>query len=48
MHSGPRYYMGDEWSASNPGRFIPGKEPWFPLDRRVGGPQGQSGSGGDI
>jgi hypothetical protein len=33
-----------EWSASRPGRFTPGKRvPRYPLDRRVGGPQGWSG-----
>jgi hypothetical protein len=31
---------GGEWSASRPGRFSPqGKSPWYPLDRRLGGPQ---------
>jgi hypothetical protein len=36
---------GDEWSASRLGRFTPGKSPWFPLDRRLGGPQIRSGRG---
>jgi len=31
---------GREWSASRPGRFTPReKHPWYPLDRRLGGPQ---------
>jgi hypothetical protein len=34
---------GGEWSASHPGRFTPGKEPWHPLDRRLGGFQSRSG-----
>jgi hypothetical protein len=38
---------GGEWSASRPGRFTPqGKSPSYPLDRRLGGPQGRSGRGG--
>jgi hypothetical protein len=29
---------GDEWSASRPGSVLPpGKDPWYPLDRRLGG-----------
>jgi hypothetical protein len=27
----------------NPGRFTPGKEPRYPLKRRLGGPQSRSG-----
>jgi hypothetical protein len=40
---------GDEWSASRPGRFTPPQEKshWYPLDRRVGGPQNRSGRGGE-
>ena len=30
------------WSGLRPGRFTPGKT-WYPLYRRLGGPQGQSG-----
>jgi hypothetical protein len=30
---------GGEWSASHPGRFTPRESPWYPLDRRLGGPQ---------
>jgi len=28
---------GDEWSASHPGHFSLGKDPWHPFDRRLGG-----------
>jgi hypothetical protein len=35
---------GGEWSASRPGRGLPpGKNPRYPLDRRLGGPQNQQG-----
>jgi hypothetical protein len=35
---------GGEWSASRPGRFILSeKSPWYPLDRRLGGPQSRYG-----
>jgi hypothetical protein len=37
-----------ELSASRPGRFTPqGRSPWYPLDRRLGGPQCHSGCGGE-
>jgi len=33
-----------EWSASRPGRALSrGKDPRYPLDRRLGGPQSRSG-----
>jgi hypothetical protein len=36
-----------EWSASCPGRDLaPGKDPWYPLYRRLGGPQSRSGHRG--
>jgi hypothetical protein len=38
---------GGEWSASRPGRFTPRKSPWYPLDRRLDGPQNRSGYGGE-
>ena len=38
---------GDEWLASRPDRFIPGKEPWYPLTRRLRGPQSWSGRFGE-
>jgi len=38
---------GGEWSASRPGRFTPGNERKYSLDRKVGGPQSRSGRGGD-
>jgi hypothetical protein len=37
-----------EWSASRPGRFTPqGKSVWYPLDRKLGGPQNRSRRGGE-
>jgi hypothetical protein len=30
---------GGEWLASHLGRFTPGKDPRYPLDRRLCGPQ---------
>jgi hypothetical protein len=39
---------GGEWSASRPGRFTPqGMNPWYLLDRMLGGPQSRSGCGGE-
>jgi hypothetical protein len=39
---------GGEWSASRPSCFTPpGKSPWYPLDRRLGGLQSRSGRGGE-
>jgi hypothetical protein len=40
---------GGELSASRPGRFTPKKRAslWYPLDRRLGGPQSRSGRGGE-
>jgi hypothetical protein len=39
---------GGEWSASRPGRFTPRERaPFYPLDRRLGGPQSRSGRGGE-
>jgi hypothetical protein len=36
-----------EWSVSLPQpRFTPGKDPWYPLDKRLGGPQSWSGHRG--
>jgi hypothetical protein len=40
-------YRG-EWSTSRPCRFTPrGKNPWYPLDMRLGVPQSRSGRGDD-
>jgi len=37
-----------EWSASHPSYFTPGERaPWYPLDRKLGGPQSRSGRGGE-
>jgi len=30
---------GGQWSTSHPGRFIPGRRPRYPLNRKLGGPQ---------
>jgi hypothetical protein len=39
---------GAELSASRPGRFTLGERaPWYPLDRRLSGPQSRSGRRGD-
>jgi len=32
-----------EGSASRPGRFLPPEKTWYPVYRRLGGPQGRSG-----
>jgi hypothetical protein len=38
---------GGEWSGSRPGLALPrGKDPRYPLDRRLGGPQSRSGHRG--
>jgi hypothetical protein len=34
---------GDDWLALHPSHFTAGgKIPWYPLERRLGGPQSQS------
>jgi len=38
---------GGEWSASRPGLFTPGKEPWYSLVRRLGGAQSCSQRGAE-
>jgi hypothetical protein len=38
---------GNEWSASCPGCFNPGKNPMHLLDKGLGGPQSWSGRGDD-
>jgi hypothetical protein len=48
----PRFLIsaldGGQWSASCHSRFTPqGKNPWYPLDTKVGGPQSRSGHGGE-
>jgi hypothetical protein len=30
-----------------PAALPPGKSPWYPLDRKLGGPQSRSGRGGE-
>jgi len=38
---------GGEWSASRPwAPYTHGKSPWYPLERRMGGPESRSGQGG--
>jgi hypothetical protein len=34
---------GSEWSAARPGRTLPPGKTWYPMYRRLGGPQGRSG-----
>ena len=34
---------GGEWLAARPGRTLPQGKTWYPLYRRLGGPQGWSG-----
>ena len=34
---------GGEWSAAHPGRTLPPGKTRYPLYKRLGGPQGQSG-----
>jgi hypothetical protein len=38
---------GGEWLTSRSGCFIPGKEPWYPPNRRLGGRQSRSGHFGE-
>jgi hypothetical protein len=38
---------GGEWSASRSAALPQGRSPWYPLDRRLGGPQSRSGHGGE-
>jgi len=37
----------NEWSTSRPGHFTSGKEPQYPLNERLGGPQSLSGRFGE-
>jgi hypothetical protein len=43
----PRHYMEVSGQLHAPAALPPGKSPWYPLDRRLGGPQSHSGSGGE-
>jgi hypothetical protein len=48
MHHGMKMYgRVDVWSPSCFGRFATGKDPCYPLDRKVGGPQSPSGRSGE-
>jgi hypothetical protein len=41
--------VGGEWSASRPHPLYPRKKcPWYPLDRRLDGPQRCSGRRGEV
>jgi hypothetical protein len=44
----PLSQMWFGWSTPRPGRFTPGKQTRYPLNRRLGGPQGRSGRGSKI
>jgi hypothetical protein len=47
MHSLALALDGNEWSALRPGRLNPRERaPQYPFDRRLSGPQSQSGHGG--
>jgi hypothetical protein len=46
-HSLTSVLDGGQWSTSRPGALPQGKNPWYPLDRRLGGPQSRSGRGGE-
>jgi hypothetical protein len=37
-----------EWSTARPGRTLPAGQTWYPLYRRLGGPQGRSGQAGNL
>jgi hypothetical protein len=48
IHSLTSALDGGERPASRPGRFTPPRKcPWYPLDRRLSGPQSRSGCGGE-
>jgi hypothetical protein len=46
-HSRPRHYMGVSGQRHTPAALYPrGKDPRYPLNRRLGGPQNRSGRRG--
>jgi hypothetical protein len=46
-HSWPRHYIGVSGQHHAPAALYPrGKDPRYPLDRRLGGPQSRSGRRG--
>jgi hypothetical protein len=48
LHAFTSAINGGEWSASRHGRFIPRERaPFYPLIRRLVGPQSRSGGGGE-
>jgi len=38
---------GGKWSASRSGRFTPGAQSQYPMNMRLGGPQGRAGRFGE-
>jgi hypothetical protein len=42
----PRHYMEASGQLHAPAALTPGKNPWYLLDRRLGGPQSRFGRGG--
>jgi hypothetical protein len=46
-HSRPRHWMEVSGLLHAPATLSLGKSPWYPLDRRLGGPQSRSGRGGE-
>jgi hypothetical protein len=42
----PRHYMEVSGQLHAPAALPQGKSPWYPLDKRLGGPQSRSGLGG--
>jgi hypothetical protein len=42
-----RHYMEVSGQFHAPAALPPEKSPWYPLDRRLGGPQSRSGRGGE-
>jgi hypothetical protein len=43
----PRHHVGVSGQLHASAALISGKEPLYPLDRRLGGPQSRSGRGGE-
>jgi hypothetical protein len=43
----PRHQLEVSGQVDAPAALPPGKEPWYPLDRRLGGPQSRSGQRGE-
>jgi hypothetical protein len=43
----PRHYTEVSGQLHAPAALPQGKSPWYPLDKRLGGPQSRSGRGGE-